>query len=107
MNTIEGYFSIFKRSTKGIYQHCQEKHLPRDLAEYDFHYNHRIAPGIDDASRTALALKCASGKRQTINQLLNSKPGSDNLRRSPFSADSPVLESPAGEPWLRRRLSAV
>jgi transposase-like protein len=26
-NTIEGYYSIFKRGMKGVYQHCSEKHL--------------------------------------------------------------------------------
>jgi hypothetical protein len=26
-NTIEGFYSIFKRGMKGIYQHCNEKHL--------------------------------------------------------------------------------
>jgi transposase-like protein len=34
-NTIEGYFSIFKRGMKGVYQHCAEKHLHRYLAEFD------------------------------------------------------------------------
>jgi hypothetical protein len=32
-NTVEGYFSIFKRGMKGIYQHYSEKHLHRYLAE--------------------------------------------------------------------------
>jgi len=27
VNTLEGYFSLFKRGMKGIYQHCSEKHL--------------------------------------------------------------------------------
>jgi transposase-like protein len=31
-NTIEGYYSIFKRGMKGVYQHCSEKHLHRYLA---------------------------------------------------------------------------
>jgi hypothetical protein len=31
-NSVEGYFSIFKRGMKGIYQHCAEKHLHRYLA---------------------------------------------------------------------------
>ncbi len=31
-NTLEGYYSIFKRGMKGIYQHCSEKHLHRYLA---------------------------------------------------------------------------
>jgi len=32
-NSAEGYFSIYKRGMKGIYQHCGEKHLHRYLAE--------------------------------------------------------------------------
>ena len=35
-NTIEGYFSIFKRGMKGVYQHCAKKHLHRYMAEFDF-----------------------------------------------------------------------
>ena len=31
-NTIEGYFSIFKRGMKGAYQHYGEKHLHRYIA---------------------------------------------------------------------------
>jgi transposase-like protein len=62
-NTIEGYFSIFKRGMKGVYQHCHEKHLHRYLAEFDFRYNNRLALGVDDQRRTASALKGISGKR--------------------------------------------
>jgi hypothetical protein len=47
-NTVEGYYSIFKRGMKGIYQHCKEKHLHRYLAEFDFRYSNRIRLGIDD-----------------------------------------------------------
>jgi hypothetical protein len=32
-NTAEGYYSIFKRGTKGVYQHCAEKHLHRYLSK--------------------------------------------------------------------------
>ncbi len=64
-NTIEGYFSIFKRGMKGIYQHCQEKHLHRYLAEYDFRYNNRVALGVNDQARMDVALKGAAGKRLT------------------------------------------
>ena len=46
-NTMEGYFELFKRGMKGIYQHCGEKHLHRYLAEFDFRYNNRIALGVD------------------------------------------------------------
>jgi transposase-like protein len=42
-NCAEGYFSIFKRGMRGVYQHCREKHLHRYLAEYDFRFNHRVA----------------------------------------------------------------
>jgi transposase-like protein len=64
-NTIEGFFSIFKRGMKGIYQHCSEKHLDRYLAEFDFRYNNREALGTDDVGRTDNALKGAKGKRLT------------------------------------------
>ncbi len=64
-NTAEGYFSIFKRGMRGVYQHCKEKHLHRYLSEYDFRYNHRIALGYNDGDRAALAVKNAAGKRLT------------------------------------------
>lgn len=64
-NSVEGFFSIFKRGMKGIYQHCQEKHLHRYLSEYDFRYNNRIALGVDDESRAAVALRGVVGKRLT------------------------------------------
>jgi len=64
-NTIEGYFSIFKRGMKGIYQHCQEKHLHRYLAEFDFRYTNRQALGCNDADRADALLKGIVGKRLT------------------------------------------
>lgn len=67
-NSAEGFFSIFKRGMKGIYQHCDEKHLHRYLAEYDFRYNHRSALGIEDGERAALAVKGSAGKRLTYQQ---------------------------------------
>lgn len=67
-NTIEGYFSIFKRGIKGVYQHCAEKHLHRYLAEFDFRYNHRVGLGFCDMERTVAALKAAEGKRLTYHQ---------------------------------------
>jgi transposase-like protein len=65
-NTVEGYYSIFKRGMKGIYQHCSEKHLHRYLAEYDFRYSHRVRLGYSDEARTALALKGIVGKRTHV-----------------------------------------
>ncbi len=64
-NTIEGYFSIFKRGMKGVYQHCSKEHLHRYLAEFDFRYNHRTALDVSDAERCDAALKAIWGKRLT------------------------------------------
>lgn len=64
-NTVEGYFSIFKRGMKGVYQHCSERHLKRYLAEYDFRYNEREALGVNDLARADVALKGIKGKRLT------------------------------------------
>jgi len=64
-NTVEGYFSIFKRGMRGVYQHCSEKHLHRYLSEFDFRYSHRVALGIGDGERRTLAIKNAAGKRLT------------------------------------------
>jgi transposase-like protein len=64
-NTVEGYYSIFKRGMKGVYQHCKEKHLHRYLAEFDFRYNTRTALGYTDFRRAELAAKGIVGKRLT------------------------------------------
>jgi len=64
-NTVEGYYSIFKRGMKGVYQHCAEKHLHRYLAEFDFRYNARVALGVNDEARTERALLGIVGKRLT------------------------------------------
>jgi hypothetical protein len=64
-NTVEGYYSIFKRGMKGVYQHCQEKHLHRYLCEFDFRYSNRVRLGVDDVERTARAVQGAVGKRLT------------------------------------------
>jgi transposase-like protein len=62
-NTVEGFYSVFKRGMKGVYQHCKAKHLHRYVAEFDFRYNNRIKLGVDDAQRTATALIGIRGKR--------------------------------------------
>lgn len=64
-NTVEGYFSIFKRGMKGVYQFCGENHLHRYLAEYEFRYNHRVAHGIGDRERADILLTGVVGKRLT------------------------------------------
>ena len=64
-NTIEGSFGIFKRGMRGVYQHCQEKHLHRYLAEFEFRYNNRQALGFNDASRASELIRGVVGKRLT------------------------------------------
>jgi transposase-like protein len=64
-NTLEGYYSIFKRGMKGVYQHCGEKHLHRYVAEFDFRYSNRAGLGVDDVARATKALRGIAGKRLT------------------------------------------
>lgn len=64
-NTVEGFFSIFKRGMKGVYQHCGENHLNRYLAEFDFRYNNRAALGVDDSQRAERLLAGVVGRRLT------------------------------------------
>ena len=67
-NTIEGFYSIFKRGMKGVYQHCGEQHLHRYLTEFDFRYSNRIALGVEDSERANAAVKGAVGRRLTYRQ---------------------------------------
>jgi hypothetical protein len=71
-NTVEGFFSIFKRGMVGVYQHCGERHLHRYLSEFDFRYSERVARGVDDTMRATKALKGIVGKRLTYKQPLGS-----------------------------------
>jgi len=64
-NTLEGYFSIFKRGMKSIYQHCSEKQLHRYVAEFDFRYNNRVRLGVYDGERIDCVLRGIKGKRLT------------------------------------------
>ena len=64
-NTVEGFYSVFKRGMKGVYQRCSEKHLHRYVAEFDFRYSNRVRRGVDDAQRTAAALRGVVGRRLT------------------------------------------
>ncbi|TNE67919.1 MAG: IS1595 family transposase [Alphaproteobacteria bacterium] len=65
-NTIEGFFSIFKRGMKGVYQHCAKHHLHRYLAEFDFRYNART---VSDVERRDDALRAIEGKRLTYRRI--------------------------------------
>jgi transposase-like protein len=64
-NSAEGYFGIFKRGMRGVYQHCAEKNLHRYLAEFEFRYNTRK---ITDGERAVLAVRGGEGKRLTYRQ---------------------------------------
>lgn len=68
-NTIEGYFSIFKRGMKCVYQHCGEKHLHRYLKEFDFRSNRRKALGGEDDERRDVALAKIAGKRLSYRRI--------------------------------------
>jgi transposase-like protein len=70
-NTVETYFSIFKRGMRGTYQHCAEKHLHRYLAEFDFRHNNRIALGVNDLARADQILTGITGKRLTYRTARN------------------------------------
>ena len=64
-NTVEGFYSIFKRGMKGTYQHCGKQHLHRYAAEFDFRYNNRKANGIDDSQRAQNLLSSVKDRRLT------------------------------------------
>lgn len=64
-NTVEGFFSIFKRGMKGIYQHCAHNHLQRYVTEFDFRYNHRVKNGYNDEQRAEILLRGVIGRRLT------------------------------------------
>ena len=40
-NTIEGFWSLLKRSINGVYHSVSQKHLQNYINEYSFRYNHR------------------------------------------------------------------
>lgn len=69
-NTLEGYYSIFKRGMRGVYQKCSSKHLHRYAAEFDFRYSNRMALGVDDNARTEKAIKGTVGRRLTYRPLI-------------------------------------
>ena len=67
-NSAEGFFGVFKKGMRGIYQHCGEKYLSRYLTEFSFRHNTRAKLGYNDGDRAALVLKGAKDKRITLHQ---------------------------------------
>lgn len=64
-NSAEGFFGVFKKGMKGVYQLCSEKHLNRYVTEFGFRHNTRALLGFNDAARTDLAVIGTIGKRLT------------------------------------------
>ncbi len=44
VNTLEGFWSMLKRSIKGTHIHVSRKHLPKYLGEFEYRWNLRHAP---------------------------------------------------------------
>ena len=68
-NSVEGFFGVFKRGMRGVYQHCGEQHFQRYLNEFAFRYNNRSKLGVDDAQRALIALRGIEGKRLTYRRI--------------------------------------
>lgn len=64
-NTVENFFSIFKRGVIGTYHHLSDAHLHRYTAEFDFRYNTRT---LTDYERSDAILTAAKGKRLMYRQ---------------------------------------
>ena len=45
-NSIEGYWSLIKRSIRGTHVHVRAKHLQKYLGEFEFRYNLRHSPQV-------------------------------------------------------------
>ena len=59
-NTIEGFWSLFKRGIYGTFHNVSREHLQRYVDEFEFRYNHRK---LEDGERTVAAIRGAEGKR--------------------------------------------
>jgi transposase-like protein len=49
-NTIEGFWSIFKRGVVGTFHKMSAKYMPLYVAEFQFRYNNRFNPDMFDAA---------------------------------------------------------
>jgi hypothetical protein len=65
INTLEGFFSVFKRGMVGTYQRVSAYHLHRYVAEFDFRQSTRERLGYTDTMRAEAALQGFVGKRLT------------------------------------------
>ena len=76
-NTVESYFSTFKRGMRGIYQHCSADHLHRYVAEFHFRYSNRMALGVDDQERFERSVPGIVGKRLTYRRTRGAEEGAE------------------------------
>ena len=65
-NSVEGFFSVFKRTIFGTYHQVSPKHLHRYCAETSYRFNSRK---MTDAERFEMAISHSQG-RLTYNQLI-------------------------------------
>ena len=70
-NSVEGFFSVFKRTIFGTYHQVSPKHLHRYCAETSYRFNSRK---MTDAERFEMAISNTKG-RITYNQLIDKKNG--------------------------------
>ncbi len=68
-NSVEGFFSVFKRGLTGVYQHRGEQHFQRYIDEFTFRYDNRSKLGVEDDARALIALRGAEGKRLTYQRI--------------------------------------
>ena len=64
-NTVEGYYSIFKRGMIGVYQHCSEKHCTDISRNSTSAIRTGSKPVYNDVARADRALLGVKGKRLT------------------------------------------
>jgi len=64
-NSVEGVFSLLKRSIVGVFHHVSKGHLHRYCDEAAFKYNTRTALGFTDNDRAAALVALTEGKRLT------------------------------------------
>ena len=63
---IEGFFSVFKRGMKGVYQHCGERICTATLPSSISAITTASAMGIEDAERASLALRASAASASPI-----------------------------------------
>lgn len=75
-NSIENFWSHFKRSIIGVYYHTSRKHLQKYVDESVFRFNTK---SNQTATRFNMLLETTNGKRLTYKSLINDK---GNLQRT-------------------------